>query len=282
MKIILLALMLTAGVGFPRLSYAADTNNGPPAVGTTNQSNPDFSKAFLDYVKMVQDENKLYRESVEGFFTKLTYLLTFAGVLLGSIVAFVGFNTNRGIEKWLENNFNRIAGKQIESRIAILDAAQKKLEEDTAAAQKQIEANLGSAKKLEDELNAKQQLIETKTLQFEERLSRVVRKVNFNIIYFFVTDGDWELLKKLAAEQAAIYNSKAQPQLPANLRRLRDRLELIKMQPKPDRGHYTVGEMPAEGDLKIYCKLTEIGQDLVKTRLEEEREDEKVAATRNV
>jgi len=235
-------LLILLSWALPLLSQTVSQGN------SSNPTNPiiaDNSKTFLDYVKAVQDEDKAYRESVEGFFTKITYVLTLSGVLLGGLVAFVGFNTNKGVQKWLEANFNRMAGHQIEEKTAALY-------EHIAAAQKEIEVHLDSAKKA------------------ELRLTQMAEKADFNISYFFVTDEGWEILKKLAADGAAHYGTKEQPQIKDNLRRLRDRLELIEMQQKPGGGNYTVAKMPDEGDLKTFCKLTKTGRDFIDRKLKEE------------
>jgi hypothetical protein len=218
---------------------------------------PDLSKAFLDYVRVVQDEDKRYRDSVESFFTKITYILGVTGGLLVVVMGAAGLRSNKEIKVWVKT----IAEKQIESKMAELE--------------KRIEASLQSARKLEGELSAKQQSIDEKTAQFEERLRNIAQKVNSDIIYLFVEEREWPILKMLADGKPDRYSLEAQPALRDILRRLRDRLELIKMQPKPDRGNYTVGEMPREGDLKKYCRLTEKGQSFVGIKLKEEQEGEK-------
>jgi len=233
--------LLLSGSTSPLRSQTVDRSIPSSTPPITNSIIAENSKIFLDYVKAVQEEDKMYRESIEGFFAKITYILTFSGVVMGGLIAFIGFNTNKGIQKWLEANFSRMAESKIEPRIAELSA--------------NLNANL---KKVEEAAN-----------KAETRLTYMAEKANFNISYFFVTPAEWDVLKKLKVDGAVPYDAKKQPELRANLRRLRDRLELIEMLPNSG-GHYSVGKMPDQGDLKTFCKLTATGEDFVNFKLKEE------------
>lgn len=253
-------IVLADRVAVPLESYGADSSNAAAAGAGTNAGSQD--KAFLDYVKVVQDEDRKYRESVENLFTKLEYILGITGGLVVVVTGVAGIKSYKEIKGWLKN----IGEAQIASKMAEIDSK-------IAELKKQVDTSLESARKLDEERIARQKQIDDKTSKFEERLRNISERVNSDIIYLFVEEREWPILKMLADGQPDHYKLSDQPALKDMLRRLRDRLELIRMQPKPggkEGDNYWARDIPPEGDLKKYCKLTEKGQTLVGIRLKEE------------